>query len=69
MYGPTETTIWSAVWRVETGEGPIVIGRPIANTEMYVLRPGANPQPVGVTGELLHRRARVWRGATGIARS
>ncbi len=37
MYGPTETTIWSSAWKVEPGEGPVSIGRPIANTQMYVL--------------------------------
>jgi thioesterase domain-containing protein/acyl carrier protein len=64
VYGPTETTIWSAVWRVETGEAPIVIGRPIANTEMYVCDQRGHPQPVGVTGELYiggHGLARGYR--------
>jgi amino acid adenylation domain-containing protein len=64
VYGPTETTIWSAVWRVETDEGPIVIGRPIANTELYVCDQWRNPQPVGVIGELYiggHGLARGYR--------
>ncbi len=37
MYGPTETTIWSAVARVTVGEEPVPIGTPIANTQFYVL--------------------------------
>ncbi len=39
MYGPTETTIWSAVYQVEPGDTPISIGRPIANTQIYLVDP------------------------------
>jgi amino acid adenylation domain-containing protein len=52
MYGPTETTIWSATCRVTQGEGPVPIGRPIANTQLYVLDPRGEPTPIGVPGEL-----------------
>ena len=52
MYGPTETTIWSTVWKVEAGDGPILIGHPIANTQVYVLDSQRQPVPVGVAGEL-----------------
>jgi amino acid adenylation domain-containing protein len=51
MYGPTETTIWSAVAKVERAEVPL-IGPPIANTQFYVLDPQLQPVPVGVPGEL-----------------
>ena len=51
MYGPTETTIWSAVCRVQPGE-PLTIGRPIANTTLYVLDDGMQPVPPGLAGEL-----------------
>ena len=51
MYGPTETTIWSATWQVIKGQ-PVSIGRPIANTSLYVLDAMNNPVPVGVPGEL-----------------
>lgn len=52
VYGPTETSVWSAAWRVKPGEGPILIGRPIANTQMWVLNSRLEPMPVGVPGEL-----------------
>jgi amino acid adenylation domain-containing protein len=52
MYGPTETTIWSTVYRVTTAEGIMPIGRPIANTQVYVLDASGQPVPVGIAGEL-----------------
>ncbi len=51
MYGPTETTIWSTVARVHTGE-PLTIGRPIGNTSLYILDSRLQPLPAGVAGEL-----------------
>jgi acyl-CoA synthetase (AMP-forming)/AMP-acid ligase II/acyl carrier protein len=62
LYGPTETTIWSAVERVEPAGGVIPIGRPIDNTEIYILDPYLNPTPVGVPGELYIGGAGVARG-------
>src|SRR5262249_42537640 len=35
MYGPTETTVWSSVLRIVRGEGPVLLGPPIANTHFY----------------------------------
>lgn len=52
MYGPTETTIWSTLWRVDDASRAISIGRPIANTQVYVLEPSGLPAAVGVGGEL-----------------
>src|SRR4029077_8000945 len=53
MYGPTETTIWSSVYPVDEMKWAVApIGRPIANTQMYVLDGALRPQPVGITGEL-----------------
>lgn len=52
MYGPTETTVWSAICEVEPGNDSILIGRPIANTEIYLLDDRLQPVPVGVPGEL-----------------
>jgi len=52
MYGPTETTIWSATGRVTPGAGPVMLGMPIANTEFHVLDKSLRPVPLGVPGEL-----------------
>jgi amino acid adenylation domain-containing protein len=62
MYGPTETTIWSTVYRVRDVNWSMApIGRPIANTQAYILDPALQPVPVGVEGEL-------WLGGDGVAR-
>jgi acyl-coenzyme A synthetase/AMP-(fatty) acid ligase/acyl carrier protein len=53
MYGPTETTIWSTVWRVNSTEPRIPIGRPIANTQVYIVDRQLRQVPVDVAGELL----------------
>jgi amino acid adenylation domain-containing protein len=53
MYGPTETTIWSAVHRVESTIGPVPIGPPISNTQFYIVDNELEPVPIGVPGELL----------------
>ncbi len=52
MYGPTETTIWSCVYKIQSGTGPVPIGRPIANTEIYILNADLTPVPLGSEGEL-----------------
>jgi amino acid adenylation domain-containing protein len=52
MYGPTETTIWSTAHRMTTAGTTPSIGRPIANTQIYLLDPYGRPVPVGVPGEL-----------------
>ena len=64
MYGPTETTIWSTVGTVAPDaieSGGARIGRPIANTQIYILDANLEPVPVGVTGEL-------WIGGDGVVR-
>lgn len=52
MYGPTETTVWSSGAQITPGEEPISIGRPIANTQFYILGSDGQPLPAGKTGEL-----------------
>ena len=52
MYGPTETTIWSTIEQVSAGEGIMPIGRPIANTQVYILDEAQRPLPIGIAGEL-----------------
>lgn len=52
MYGPTETTIWSTIHRITSADAGVSIGRPIANTSVYLLDDHLRPQPVGVPGEL-----------------
>ncbi|MFE7120179.1 amino acid adenylation domain-containing protein, partial [Streptomyces sp. NPDC057654] len=52
LYGPTETTIWSTASEVEADGAGVSIGRPIANTQVYVLDAGLRPVAPGVAGEL-----------------
>jgi amino acid adenylation domain-containing protein len=52
MYGPTETTIWSSCCQVTTGSAPITVGKPIANTQFYVLDRHDQPLPQGIPGQL-----------------
>lgn len=64
LYGPTETTIWSAarkVSQVTTTDGVDPIGPPIDNTQLYVLDADLAPQPIGIPGEL-------YIGGDGLAR-
>jgi len=51
MYGPTETTIWSTISRLAE-HAAVTIGRPIGNTEIFILDKLLQPVPVGVAGEL-----------------
>jgi amino acid adenylation domain-containing protein/thioester reductase-like protein len=61
LYGPTETTIWSATYKVVSEDGQVLIGRPMANTQFYILDSQLQPVPVGVPGEL-------YIGGAGLAR-
>ncbi|MEO3807789.1 amino acid adenylation domain-containing protein [Sphaerisporangium sp. B11E5] len=53
VYGPTETTIWSTAWEVPAGPDRVCIGRPIANTQVYLVDDHLEPVPQGTPGELL----------------
>ncbi|MEU9701159.1 amino acid adenylation domain-containing protein [Streptomyces sp. NPDC047981] len=61
VYGPTETTIWSTFQRLDSGTEQISIGRPLDNTQVYVLDEHLEPVPVGMPGDL-------YLGGTGVAR-
>jgi amino acid adenylation domain-containing protein/thioester reductase-like protein len=56
VYGPTETTIWSTIHKVESvrsgSSNTVPIGRPIANTQVFILDSSLQPVPVGVIGDL-----------------
>lgn len=62
MYGPTETTVWSTCHRVSEADDRVLIGRPIANTTVYVVDEMMQPVPIGVPGELLIGGAGVAKG-------
>lgn len=74
LYGPTETTIWSTAYQVpprqQESSGatpdrgrdtPEPIGRPIANTQIYILHSNGQPAPIGLPGDL-------YIGGAGLAR-
>ena len=62
LYGPTETTIWSSVCRIdESSVHTVPIGHPIRNTRIYVLDQNLEPVPPGVSGE-------ICIGGEGVAR-
>ncbi|MCZ8026906.1 MAG: amino acid adenylation domain-containing protein, partial [Microcystis sp. M53603_WE2] len=67
IYGPTETTVWSTTYEVKRDrpnprlDTPEPIGRPIANTQVYILDSSLQPVPIGVPGEL-------YIGGDGVAR-
>jgi amino acid adenylation domain-containing protein/non-ribosomal peptide synthase protein (TIGR01720 family) len=62
LYGPTETTIWSGLWRVAPNTLAVLIGKPIANTQFYVLDDYLRLTPAGVPGELYIGGDGVGRG-------
>lgn len=52
MYGPTETTVWSTCNKIENDELPILVGKPINNTSVYILNEQKQKLPIGAKGEL-----------------
>lgn len=50
IYGPAETTVWSALTAAD--ENDITIGKPVANTRIYILDDESKPVPVGIIGEI-----------------
>ncbi|MBM2804326.1 MAG: non-ribosomal peptide synthetase, partial [Deltaproteobacteria bacterium] len=61
LYGPTESTIWSTLAKVAADDKPISLGRPIANSQIYILDAGLQPVPIGIPGDL-------YIGGDGLAR-
>ena len=61
LYGPTESTIWSTLSKVSADDKLISIGRPVANTEIYILDAHLQPVPIGIPGDL-------YIGGDGLAR-
>ncbi len=61
MYGPTETTIWSSTVTAQATDASVPLGKPIVNTQLYVLDDQLRPVPDGVPGEL-------FIGGTGVTR-
>ena len=68
LYGPTETTIWSVTKKLEKGE-KVLIGKPIANTRIYILGEAMQVVPVGVAGEICIGGAGLARGLSEPGRS
>jgi amino acid adenylation domain-containing protein len=61
LYGPTETTANAAFAKIDRGD-KITIGRPTANTQIYILDNHLNPMPVGAPGELCIEGDGIARG-------
>ncbi|MEH1807642.1 amino acid adenylation domain-containing protein [Nostoc sp.] len=61
LYGPSEDTTYSTFTQVNKGDSNVTIGRPIANTQIYLLDTKLQPVPIGVPGE-------IYIGGAGLAR-
>jgi len=61
LYGPTETTIWSMASDLSAAGVPLTIGRPLANTQVFILDKHLRLCPIGVPGE-------IYLGGDGLAR-
>ena len=61
MYGPTETTIWSATKKLAAGE-KVLLGKPVANTGIYIINQQQSLLPIGVAGEICISGAGLAKG-------
>ncbi|MBL8300937.1 MAG: amino acid adenylation domain-containing protein [Rhodanobacteraceae bacterium] len=70
VYGPTETTVWSTLHRVQRNAVGLdvieAVGRPLANTRIYLLDEAGQPVPVGVTAEIYIAGEGVAHGYVGL---
>jgi amino acid adenylation domain-containing protein len=64
LYGPTEAAVDVSYWNCQPGElfSRVPIGRPIWNTQLYILDPHGEPVPIGAVGELHIGGVAVGRG-------
>ncbi len=61
LYGPTEASIWSSFWKSNADAAFVSIGKPISNTQLYILDAKHEPVPVNVAGE-------IYIGGDGLAK-
>jgi amino acid adenylation domain-containing protein len=61
LYGPSEDTTYSTFTQIDKGDNKVTIGRPITNTQIYLLDTNLQPVPIGVPGE-------IYIGGAGLAR-
>ncbi|NHN25921.1 amino acid adenylation domain-containing protein [Flavobacterium jejuense] len=52
MYGPTETTVWSSMHKLDLDDKKVSVGKPILNTQIYILNKAMKMVPIGVSGNL-----------------
>ncbi len=69
MYGPTEATVWATIHEIKVSDqiidahrSAISVGKPIANTQIYILDPFLKPVPIGLRGELYIGGVQLARG-------
>ncbi len=62
LYGPTETAVYSAIHKIAASDGTVLVGRPVNDTQIYILDKHQQPTPIGVPGEICIGGGGVARG-------